>query len=393
MGCLSKFSPTGGHMWRVIILCCAGMIHVASAQADSRFPADTWDRIPSIEAAVSVEALADFESYLFDPDIDEERGTRRTDGVVVIKDGRLVYERYARGYDADTRHLSWSMAKSFMGALYGIAQRNGFLDINDRITIPADWDVPPNTLDGLSYRNLLQMSSGIRWREGYEFAPLRSSVIAMLYTHGRHDMGAFVANNGLEFVPGARFKYSSGDTNLLSALLKEKLGDDLYQDYPWRALFDPIGMTNVAWEQDASGTFVGSSYLYATPQDYARFGLLMLNDGVWRGNRLLPEGWVDFSCTVNSAFVDEVVNGYAPRQSYGAQWWLNAEDARIGLDRAYLDTPTDACMALGHWRQVLAILPSHNMVVVRVAHDQGTRGSEVNNHTIAKAIATFHGSQ
>jgi CubicO group peptidase (beta-lactamase class C family) len=124
----------------------------------------------------------------------------------------------------------------------------------------------------------------------------------MLYTRGRTDMPAFVASHQGEATPGSRFRYSSGDSNVLSAALKGMVGAKAYADYPWTALFEPLGITSAVWETDASGTFVGSSYAYMTARDLARVGLLMQRDGRWGERQLLPKAWVEFNRTAFAAY-------------------------------------------------------------------------------------------
>ena len=128
------------------------------------------------------------------------------------------------------------------------------------------------------------MRSGIDFNEAYEFAPLFSSVLAMLYTRGRADMAAFAAAQPMAAEAGTVWRYKSGDSLILAAALRDLVGADRYPDYPWTALFDRIGVTSAVWERDAAGTFVGSSYLYLTPRDLARIGLLYLRDGCWAGD-------------------------------------------------------------------------------------------------------------
>ena len=153
----------------------------------------------------------------------------------------------------------------------------------------------------ITYRQLLQMRSGIDFDEAYEFAPLFSSVLAMLYTRGRADMAAFAAAQPMAAEAGTEWRYKSGDSLILAAALRDLVGADRYPDYPWTALFDRIGVASAVWERDAAGTFVGSSYLYLTPRDLARIGLLYLRDGCWSGTRILPEGWVAFAGTPSPA--------------------------------------------------------------------------------------------
>ena len=152
---------------------------------------------------------------------------------------------------------------------------------------------------------------------------------------------------------------------------------------PWEYLFNPLEMSNVTWEQDRTGTFVGSSYLYMTPGDLAKLGLLYLRDGIWNGKRLLPEDWVEYSTMVAPAFAKTSLEGFANRENYGAHWWLNKSNKEKGFKRPYPDAPESLCIALGHYGQSLAIFPEENMLVVRTAYD---KNGEINLNTLYKLI-------
>lgn len=136
--------------------------------------------------------------------------------------------------------------------------------------------------------DLLHWASGTDWQEDYEYAPLKSSVVAMLYTRGREDMAAYTAARDTVASPGQRFLYSSGDSNLLAAALRGMLDASQYPDYPRHALFTPLGIDSAVWERDRAGTYVGSSYLYLSARDLARIGLLMQREGRWQDRQLLP---------------------------------------------------------------------------------------------------------
>jgi CubicO group peptidase (beta-lactamase class C family) len=171
-------------------------------------------------------------------------------------------------------------------------------------------------------------------------------------------MGTFAANKPLAHPPGSHWSYSSGTTNLIAWLHRrtfDELGD--YLAFPRRRLFDPLGMASALIEPDASGTFVGSSYMYATPRDWARLGLLYLRDGVWNGTRLLPAGWVDYSLTPAPA---------APKGEYGAQIWLNRGTGTDGADRPHPELPRDMFYLSGFEGQNVVVVPSADLIVVRL---------------------------
>ena len=199
------------------------------------------------------------------------------------------------------------------------------------------------------------MSSGLAFDESYD-DPL-GDVTEMLFV--KDDMARFAASKPLRHAPGSLWAYSSGTSVLLAAVLRETFAnEDEYLSYPRQRLFGPLGMTSAVIETDASGTFVGSSLLYASARDFARLGLLFLNDGVWCGERLLPEGWVAYTLTPTKPAADE---------SYGAQMWLKLpESAGYGEP----PMPDDAFYFLGHDEQIVAVVPSRDLVIVRLGLTQ-----------------------
>ena len=231
--------------------------------------------------------------------------------------------------------------------------------------------------------HLLNWASGLDWQEDYEYAPLKSSVVAMLYTRGRGDMAAFTAEHALGAIPGTRFRYSSGDSNVLGASLKSMVGEQAYANYPWSALFEPLGITSAVWERDASGTFVASSYAYLNARDLGRVGLLMQRDGRWGERQLLPPSWVAFNRT---PFANYRPDPQKPGEAVpGGQWWLNA--TLEGSARPWPDVPDDAFAALGHWGQGLYVLPTQKLVVVRYADDRD--GSYSHNELLKRVLNAF----
>lgn len=300
---------------------------------------------------------------------DAERKGPRTDAVLVVHDGRIVYERYARGWDADQPHLTWSVTKSMLSAMVGVAVGEGYLDVDDSVCDHYDAvDECAMTPD-----HLLSMGSGLDWNEGYEDEPYHlSSVIAMLYGVGALDMAAFVGHHPSEAPPGRLYRYSSGDSVLLSAVLAGSLPARLRDAYPHQFLFGPLGMHSAVIEQDRAGTFVGSSYAYATPRDMARFGYLYLRDGCWQDRRLLPEGWVAESAAINPVFLVEASYEWERDGDAvpGRHFWTNHAVPERGIDSVWPDVPEDAYQASGHWGQSITIIPSEQLVVVRTADDR-----------------------
>ena len=295
-----------------------------------------------------------------------------TNAFLMFKDGYLVYERYAHGFKPDQPQRAWSVSKSVANALVGIAVKKGLFSQEDSISkyLPSFQAKPRQAL---TVSHLLRMSSGLAWKEGYEYDPLKSDVIAMLYTTNFDDMGGLAGSKPFLLPPGQRFCYSSGETNLLLKALRVGLPKDEWDNFPWKELFDPLSVSTATWERDSSGNFVGSSYLFISPKDLARIGLLYLNDGVWQGRRILPQGWVEYSTTPAPAFARTKLEGKNRCRSYGALWWLNRPTPQINCARPYPDAPASAYMALGHHGQSMVLLPEQNIILVRNAVDKGGR--------------------
>jgi CubicO group peptidase (beta-lactamase class C family) len=277
-----------------------------------------------------------------------------TRAVVVLHEGRLVTERYASGIAKDTPLLSWSMAKSFTNALVGILVKQGKLSVKDPAPVP-EWAASDEPRHAVTLDLLLRMSSGLEWFEDYTEHPV-SDVNRMLFLEP--DMGAYAAAKPLAARPDSRWSYSSGTTNIVCRILRDAVGGrEAFWAFPRRELFDRIGMRSAVWGVDASGVFIGSSYLYATARDYARFGLLCLNDGVWDGDRILPEGWMAYSTMPAPA---------APLGQYGAFFWLNRGTPGNPAMRPYPALPQDLYLAMGFQGQAIVVVPSRRVVVVRL---------------------------
>ncbi|MCB9685190.1 MAG: serine hydrolase [Alphaproteobacteria bacterium] len=300
---------------------------------------------------------------------DKQRAGVRTDGIVVVHHGRIVLERYGPGWDADRRHLAWSMSKTFTLATAGIAVREGLLSLDDT---PCDHGVSASGPGcDVPLRDWLSMSSGLAWRETYEgSSPTTSSVLAMLYGEEGADMASFVASHPGQEPPGTTWRYSSGDTNVAAAMVGHALAPAHGDHWPWEVLFEPIGMSSAVWERDPSGTYVGSSYVWATPRDFARFGELLLHDGCAGGERLLPEGFLDWATEVTDGLKNKPLDR-DPGDVQGRQIWLNRTVPEIGqIERPWPAAPEEAFAAQGHWKQAITVIPSMDLVIARLGDDR-----------------------
>ncbi len=277
---------------------------------------------------------------------------RKTRAVLVAYDGNLVVERYAPGFTYKTPILGWSMTKSITNALVGVLVQKGLVDIYQPADVP-EWKSPADPRRNITLDQLLRMSSGLAFEEVY--SPLHDAT-DMLY--GAFDFAKFAASKPLAHEPDAVWSYSSGTANIVARIVRqhaEKLYDDYY-DFMWRDFFLRINMHSAIIEPDPSDTFVGSSYGFATARDWARFGQLYLQDGLWDGERILPEGWVEYTSTPTPN---------APMGEYGAMFWLNAGAPNDPSNRKWPDAPQDMIVAQGYQEQRVMIIPSRKLVVVR----------------------------
>jgi CubicO group peptidase (beta-lactamase class C family) len=350
----------------------------AACPARASWPGADWpDRIAATATSRAAEISA-LEKYAFTlVGADADRVGIRTDSVVIIQGGSVVYEKYARGWDATKKHLMWSSSKSLTEVLAGVAVNEGLLSVVDSICKYVS-GLPAESCD-ITVEHLLEMSSGLDWKEVYENeSNQQSSVLAMLYGQGHSDMGVFTGSHHRRAAPGTTWNYSTGETTLLARVLDAVLRPKHGERYPWPALFDVIGARRVAFERDPKGTFVGGSYWYATPREAARLGYLYLNDGCWNGTRLVPEGWVHTSTTPNPTFVSGTRLNADPTDVYGRLWWLNAAVPTANIPVPYPDVPTDMYTTIGHWGQTVTVIPSLDLLVVRLADDRDASALDFN---------------
>ena len=269
--------------------------------------------------------------------------------VLVIYDGNIVAEKYAPGFDKRTVMLGWSMSKSFTAAMIGVLVKENKLSVDAPAPV-VTWD---NTKkQKITLKNLLQQTSGLDFTEIYTRP---SSVTKMLFSKG--NMAAYTESLPLKYEPGTVFNYSSGNSNILSRIIRQTVGEKDYAAFPYNELFYKINAYSFLLEPDASGTYIGSSYSYATARDIARFGLLYYNNGMWNGEQILPQNWVKESIQPSNA--DKL-------KRYGYQFWLNGYDQKDPTKRWYPNVPADMFFADGYGGQDVYIIPSEKLVVVRL---------------------------
>ena len=309
----------------------------AEGPAQSAQPAQAW---PDGEAAVE---NAQIEKIIADDKLTGP-GMR---AVVVIDHGRLVAERYGAGFSAKTPLLGWSMSKTVMAGVIGMLVKDGKLTLDQTGFWPAG-DPRAN----IRVADLLAMSSGLHFNESYGAV---SDVTSMLYLQS--DMAAFAHDQPLEHPVGEAWSYSSGTAVLLSRIMQDAAGPNS-ADFISQRLFQPLGMNSATMEADEHGTLVGSSYMYANAHDWARYGQFLAQDGVWKDQPLLPEGYVAMMATPVKASGGEY--------GMGQTWLFTANDA-VGL-------PPDTFYLSGHDGQTVAVIRSRRLIIVRMGLTPNTTG-------------------
>ncbi|WP_223275615.1 serine hydrolase domain-containing protein [Paenibacillus elgii] len=277
----------------------------------------------------------------------------RTQAIVVVKDGKIAAERYAPGIGADTPLLGFSATKSVTNALIGILVRQGKLNVSESAPIAA-WQNVSDPRHAITIDDLLRQTSGLALEQtssGFDPAS------RMIYLE--RDMSGFAEGAKLVTAPGSRWAYTDGNYILLSRIIRDAVGGRAsdVRGFAQRELFGPIGMKHVTLEFDATGTPNGANSMFASARDWARFGLLYLNDGMAGADRILPKGWVEYS---SSQTLDT---------GYGAGFWINlaaSGNAPYGLPWGMPHVPQDAFFAMGNMGQHIVIVPSEHLVVVRL---------------------------
>jgi CubicO group peptidase (beta-lactamase class C family) len=317
------------------------LLPLPAADPSVRWPTTEWEHGPFKTG--DPERVEELVSFAFTDQPRADLGL--TLAVLCVQGGRIVVERYGPEVDHATPLISWSMAKSITQALLGILVHDGDVHIDNLVGAP-EWAGDAGRM-ALDVRTLLRMRSGLHWVEDYVDGDV-STCLQMLFGEGAQDMAAFAAAQPLVAEPDTVFNYSSGTTNILARLVGQIVhanGSDIASFMNDR-LFGPLGMTSAVPTIDPAGTFVGSSYVHATARDFARFGYLYLRDGVWDGQRLLAEGWVDRARTLVS--VDDTPMGY------GEHFWIRPDD------------PLGTFFAAGYEGQSISVVPALDLVVVRL---------------------------
>ena len=301
----------------------------------SAYPFGNADQKDSILSTINYEKLNKTVDQLF-------TNNTKTRAVLVLHKNQIIAEKYDKGFTKDSRILGWSMTKSIMSTVFGILQTQGKMNILDKAPI-TNWQ--NDERKEITINNLLQMNSGLEWNEDYNTI---SDVTKMLFLE--KDMTKIQAEKPFVGKPNQTWNYSSGTSNLLSGILRNTFKTHQeYLDYWYAEFIDKIGMNSMVIETDMTGNYVGSSYAWATPRDWAKFGLLYLNKGNWNGEQLFDASWVDYITTPT--------NG--SDGTYGGHFWLNAEGQ-------FPDVPKNMFYASGYQGQFVFVFPDQDLVVVRM---------------------------
>lgn len=301
----------------------------------------TWfewtDTIAHINPEQEKQLKQSIDRFFAENDPENPKNTR---GIVVLYQGQLIGEKYANYVDKDKRLLGWSMTKSITSTMAGLMVRDGYFQLNDQAPVPEWRDTPK---EKITYKNLLQMSSGLEFEEEYGGY---SDANRMLWLSDNAGIVTIPKPLGAE--PGDKWYYSSGTTNLLMHLMRSYFDSEQdYLDYLNKQLFEKIGAGTFLIEPDAAGTMVGSSFGWASARDWAKVGQLYLNKGYWDGTSVIPESWV--------SFVQE--DAKDAKDVYGGQFWLNNPHPKLPKDTYYMG---------GFHGQRVLIIPSEELVVVRL---------------------------
>lgn len=310
----------------------------------------------SLPAGVSAAALEAASEWAFDRESPEQV----TLSLMVVHRGEIVHERYAPGVDVSTKTRTWSTAKSIASTLIGMMVDEGRMDLDAPLGfgwLPEARAPEEDPRNAITLRNVLQMSSGLQSidNRGLEYA----TGSGLSYWAGASSLTG-ARSRALVRTPGTVWDYENYDTLLGVYAMKLAIGDDqAYLEFPRRRLLDKIGMRNTLLSVDRFGDFILSSQVYTNARDLARFGLLYLNGGVWDGERLISEEWIDFVRTPAPSTA-------SIGNQYGGQWWLVPDNRS--------DVPSDAYSTAGNRGQYVVVVPSHDLVIVRRGLDYGRQG-------------------
>ena len=319
------------------------IINQLSHDQSLKWPTDHWSKNIIELNDQNFKKIID---YTFSIESSETLG--RTNALLIIQNGSIVYEKYNSPINRNTKLVSYSMAKSYIGLLTGIMIDKGFIESKNEKNLLKEWQ---DNRKNISISHLLNMQSGLDFIEEYDTNG-RSDTLEMLFGDGRFDQASFASSFGLKTIfPGMKYNYSTGETNILSKIIKIKLKEQNldYHNFISDNLSSKIGLKNTVFEFDDSGTFIGGSSVFANARDFARFGYLYLRDGQWDGETIVSKSWID----------DTRKPAKNTHGLYSNKFWMPHPAFTRGL-------PNDTYYCAGFGGQYILIIPSKDMVVVRL---------------------------
>lgn len=354
----------------------------AKNNASVRWPIPDWEVNPNMAENMTNPQCNDFVNFA------TQSKDFLTEGLVVVKDGVIQYEYYDPKYDVNKPHILWSISKTITGALLGTAVRDGKIGLDQSLSTFYPMPKLEDNYDKIKIQNLFYFDSGLQWNETYSGDVKFSSVINMLYGSGHFDMAKYTVTRGsIPEGPSYKWNYTTGTPTITMDVLKTVYGKD-YEEMPWKNLANPLGLKSFVFEKDASGTFNGGAFVHATPRDLAKIGYLYLNNGQWNNETILTKDWIKKTLTVSPGYLSDgtVIHDITDDGVWGGSIWLNRA-AKKGFGRPYPVSPEDMFLAMGHYGQLLIVLPSQKMVIARTAYDK-EYNSKIDAF-VTRAIACF----
>lgn len=370
-------------MMKIVVISLFSFINIASANT-TLWPLPDWETSPKSNEIIKSHQCQKFINFA------TKSNQLKTDGLLVIKNGLIQYEFYDSKNNLNIAHPLWSISKTITATILGIATTDGRIALDQKLELFYPRPESSDAYKRISIKNLLYLDTGFIWDEAILDASL-NPLIKMLYGQGHKDMAQFAASrNIIKEGPSYMWNYSTGGPTITMGILKKIYGDE-YSTMPWRNLFNPLNMKNIIFERDLSGTFVGGSSVYASVRDLAKIGYLLLNNGVWNDEQILPQDWVKTMLTPSPGYLSEgtIINNITDDGVYAGSLWLNSA-LKKGFGKPYPYSPADMFLSIGYNGQLLIMLPSQNMIIVRTGHDK-----EYNSNVdkfVSLAISCFHNS-
>lgn len=363
------------------LLFIAGLICIPCIEAATNWPIPDWETIDN-SIKMQSKQCQNFKKFA------TQSKNFKTDGLIVIKDGLIEFEFYDHKNSRTKPHVLWSVSKTITGALLGIAQEEGRINLDQFLFEFYPGKNQSEAYNKITINNLLYFDTGLMWHEAIKDVEV-NDVVAMLYGRGHQDMALYAATREMSREgPGNKWNYSSGTPTITMGVLKKIYGDE-YNQMPWRNLFNRLGINNSVFEQDPSGSFVGGSGWFASLRDLAKIGYLYLNNGVWNGEVVLPSDWIKKMLTPSPGYISPgtIITDITDDGVFGGSIWLNRK-IKKGFGKPYPYSPENMYMAVGLGGQLIIMLPSQNMLIVRTGYDK-TFNPKV-DELVSRALSCFY---